>query len=317
MSNNFFSKENSTALRGLWLIPIFMVHVPMQFQNRIQDALGSFAFVGVTFFFLVSGYGLVKSYGDGGKLSWNFWTKRLPKLLIPVWAINIFSFLSFYLIGIPTGSLIEVLRIDLWVCWLLLCYLIFWIVRALYSGTGWKLICCLLLMVVGGVMYYLQHCGIYQNLTWAVEAYGFIWGIILASIEQDFVRWCNSKWLVKVLLSCVLAGALGVLYLKFKTVFFVGDYLLKILLGLSIMVFMLICDVKYVFSSRIFAALGGFSLEFYLIHGNIFDILKKVFANGVSSWIAILIGFVISVVAAWVVNRICRIFYKYYYRLVK
>ena len=50
----FFSYDDTKILRGFWCIIIVLVHVPADFQNKIQDMLGSFAYIGVTFFFMAS-----------------------------------------------------------------------------------------------------------------------------------------------------------------------------------------------------------------------------------------------------------------------
>ena len=51
---HFFDRENSGAMRGFWCLIVALVHVPAGYQNRLQDMIGSFAYVGVTFFFLTS-----------------------------------------------------------------------------------------------------------------------------------------------------------------------------------------------------------------------------------------------------------------------
>ena len=40
---NFFSKNYTTALKGLAAIVVIFVHVPAEFGNKLQDAIGSFA----------------------------------------------------------------------------------------------------------------------------------------------------------------------------------------------------------------------------------------------------------------------------------
>jgi len=51
---SFFTKEYTTALKGLAAIVVIFVHVPADYSNVLQDAIGSFGYVAVTFFFLVS-----------------------------------------------------------------------------------------------------------------------------------------------------------------------------------------------------------------------------------------------------------------------
>lgn len=55
---SFFNLTNTTAMRGFWCIIVILVHIPAVYQNRIQDLMGSFAYIGVTFFFMTSAYGL-------------------------------------------------------------------------------------------------------------------------------------------------------------------------------------------------------------------------------------------------------------------
>ena len=58
---NFFDLKDTTVLKGLFCIIVVLVHVPAQYQNSIQDAIGSFAYIGVTFFFMTSSFGLMYS----------------------------------------------------------------------------------------------------------------------------------------------------------------------------------------------------------------------------------------------------------------
>lgn len=81
-TSHFFNLTNTTAMRGFWCIIVILVHIPAVYQNRIQDLMGSFAYIGVTFFFMTSAYGLkvgAKKNPDSTKV---FWRRRLPKLLM-------------------------------------------------------------------------------------------------------------------------------------------------------------------------------------------------------------------------------------------
>ena len=54
--DSFMSKDDAVFLRGFWCVIVILVHIPAAYQNRVQDALGSFAYIGVTFFFMTSAY---------------------------------------------------------------------------------------------------------------------------------------------------------------------------------------------------------------------------------------------------------------------
>ena len=42
---HFFDINNSNALRGFWCLIVVLVHIPVAHQNRIQDMIGSFAYL--------------------------------------------------------------------------------------------------------------------------------------------------------------------------------------------------------------------------------------------------------------------------------
>ncbi len=54
----FLKKEYTSWLMGLCAIVVVMVHFSEPYQNPLQDLIGSFAFVAVMFFFLISAYGM-------------------------------------------------------------------------------------------------------------------------------------------------------------------------------------------------------------------------------------------------------------------
>lgn len=88
-NDNFFDINNSKAIRGFWCLVVILVHIPQDYQNKIQDMIGSFAYIGVTFFFMTSAYGLSIAADKKPDSISRFWRTRLPKLIIPNWLINI------------------------------------------------------------------------------------------------------------------------------------------------------------------------------------------------------------------------------------
>lgn len=122
----FFTVQDSNMLKGLFCIIVVLVHVPVAYQNKVQDAIGSFAYIGVTFFFMTSAYGL--KYGVIHKKNYldRFWTKRLPPILIPAIICNIIKVAISLIIGEDVSPL-NYIAIDDWVKLLVLFYLVFWI----------------------------------------------------------------------------------------------------------------------------------------------------------------------------------------------
>lgn len=56
--NGFMSREYTTIMKAVCCIIVILVHIPAAYTNRLQDAMGSFAYVCVTLFFLMSAYGM-------------------------------------------------------------------------------------------------------------------------------------------------------------------------------------------------------------------------------------------------------------------
>lgn len=123
---HFFDRENSGAMRGFWCLIVALVHVPAGYQNRLQDMIGSFAYVGVTFFFLTSAYGLRLAAEKRLESIRYFWRHRLPKLLVPCVLANAVR-MAAYAAGGSRVSPWMLAAIGGWVRWLLVCYLIFWL----------------------------------------------------------------------------------------------------------------------------------------------------------------------------------------------
>ena len=88
-SAHFFDIDNTNAMRGFWCLIVILVHIPAAYQNPIQDMLGSFAYIGVTFFFMTSAYGLSLAQKKNPNSIYSFWRRRLPKLLIPCLVVNV------------------------------------------------------------------------------------------------------------------------------------------------------------------------------------------------------------------------------------
>ena len=130
---HFFDKKNTNALRGFWCLIVVLVHIPLLYQNRVQDMIGSFAYIGVTFFFMTSAYGLRLQMENNPKKVNAFWKNRLPKLLIPCAVVNLFS-VTLKMWTREEVQLIELVKINDWVIWLLICYFFFWMSYKFIGG---------------------------------------------------------------------------------------------------------------------------------------------------------------------------------------
>ncbi len=301
-TSHFFDLQNSNCMRGFWCLIILLVHVPQEYQNTLQDALGSFAYIGVSFFFMTSGYGLMLGVlKEPDSIKQFFWKKRLTKLLIPLVFVNIVTVLAELAI-FKTFNWKQFISITAFVRQILLFYLLFWLVfrilpKKMTINLKTAVLC--FLVVIMSVVIYLLKGRIW--FAWPVESMGFLYGVLLAKHKGLVEKTTVSKGFVKIAILCVVSLVFGVLYLKFKHTVFVGDYLLKLLLGASLLAFMLLLNTKFSIGNAISRFLGKISYEVYLIHNVVFVILAALPIE-FNSGIFIILSMALTVALSYVVN---------------
>lgn len=301
---DFFNIPNTNALRGIWSIVVILVHIPPERGNLIQDMIGSFGFVAVTFYFLFSGYGLSLGVLRKGFTGKGFWTKRLPKLLVPQLVVNILAVVLLWVLLGDQPTLSNLLLIAGWTKWLLACYLVFQLAHLLFRDPKKANIAIgLSLGAISLSMYTLSRLGVVTATIWPTEIWGFLWGILLALYFPRFRIFGKDRWLLKTLLACALSGCLGLLYLKFKPIVFWGDYLLKIALGCAIIGFVLLLNMRFSIGNRILACLGSISYEVYLVHSPVIVLIARALPE-LSSGPFILLSLAGTIAASLIVHRL-------------
>lgn len=306
-NDGFFDQRNSKAMRGFWCLIVILVHVPQSYQNAIQDMIGSFAYIGVTFFFMTSAYGLsVGAHNKPQQIS-HFWEARLPKLILPNWVANVVFALVFSILFGSGINISRLVAINGWIKWLLGCYLAFWIGH--YFHWKEKLrnpIVCVLVFILSISFYCMQLSGIVTSTTWCPESFGFIWGILLFAHYDNIKKFFLRKWFAKACSFCLLSLILGISYLLFKPVVFWGNYVLKIVLGLSILSFILTLNGKIGLGNQVSCFLGDISFEIYLLHGYAFKLIAAAFP-GISSGFFILASILLTVLLSMIIHKICNV----------
>lgn len=89
---SFFGKDYTGIIKGMCCIVVILVHVTAPHCNPLQDAIGSFAYIGVTFFFMVSAYGMSLAAERKPDYLQSFWRNRLCSLLVPMLTCNVIGF---------------------------------------------------------------------------------------------------------------------------------------------------------------------------------------------------------------------------------
>lgn len=303
----FFDLHDAITLKGIFCIIVLLVHIPEEYQNPLQDIMGSFAYVGVTFFFMTSAYGL--KYGMEHKEDYleKFWMKRLPPILVPAIICNLISTLFLRITGNVT-TVFSFININAWVKILLLYYFIFWIIHYAARKTGkygrWPDICICLIVIMISLI---DKLTIGNTYVWPAESVGFSYGILLSVYYIDIKKWIDKKWFVKAVLLFVISILVGLAYLKFKHIFFWGDYCLKIILGFMLLMLLLQVSRKMKFGNKILDILGSVSYEIYLLHSGVFALVGHIAGridSGTFIWLSVFITFLTSVIVRRLSNKI-------------
>lgn len=311
--DQYFKTTDTNALRGIFSIVVVLVHVPANYQNIIQDTIGSFAYIGVTYFFLVSSYGLKYNYIKRENYLKSFWQKRILKLMIPMILINCVFIIFEALKGNNILSARTIFYINDWVAVLMLFYFAFWVLYSIPASNnreGWcwqDVVICVFVVV----------CSLIDKVTtikivgiWPTECMGFVWGILLYNFIESFKKYMDNKWIRKCSVLVVLAMSMGIAYLKFKPVQFWGDYCLKILLGIVLLLLVIGLMVRIDISNKFNLFLGGISYEIYLLHIRIFDIVEDIGGDRLESHVFIWISVIATVVLAIGINKLSNVIYK-------
>ncbi len=305
----FFSKDYTTVLKGLCCLIVIYVHVKEPYVNRLQDAIGSFAYVCVTLFFLISAYGMMLSVERKKDYLRNFWRNRLVALLIPAFLINVMSFLlGIVNRGVYSVSTLYELNgyVAVLMQWCLWFYIVLWCKEKWFSGkkilTDWILIAGV--VVSSLCLYLLVNADVSAEAGWCFERMGLAWGVLLYRYFDRIVAWMDEHRLVKAIILTFVGGVLGIAYLKFKPVYFWGAYLLKILLGVDLIALLFTATSNRRFGDKVSLWLGNISYEVYLSHGIVMAALALWLPQSISSGLFILLTVIVALALSTIIHSV-------------
>lgn len=265
-TEHFMNREYTNVLKGLCCILVVIVHVPSAYNNPLQQAVGGFSQVSVTFYFLFSAYGILESIKSKPDYLLHFWRNRLPSLLIPF----ALSSMVKMLMGVEPGS-----GGTYFVFVLLLFYVITYIAAKYYSN---RMIC----IVCVAVSIYSIMGSITGWLHWPTQALGFCYGALLTQYLPMFSHWMKRRYWFKLSAITVFAAFFTFIYAVIEPAIseFASVILQNIMvLFLILWVFMITFRLKLGnFASKY---LGSISYDIFLYHGLVQVLMKSLDENSV------------------------------------
>lgn len=304
-----FSSHSMLSLKGIAAIIVVMVHILPPYQNPVQDAVGSFAYIAVTMFFFASSFGMEYSVTKKGmQYLHDYWRGRLSALLIPMFLVNILAFASAWLRGVsnPYHNLYVV---NNYVIILLEYCLLFYIIRLIQLKLHVKQLVGDIILSIAVIASSLL-CYKYSNteimgLGWPFERFGLIWGLLAFRFKEKIQQLIFRHYFPLLALSFLSSLILGVCYLKFKYIPFWGDYFLKIILGLSVLSLCFIATSKLSVGNSATRFLGRISYPVYLSHVPIMYALSHCLP-ALSSGTFILLTYTATILLSYAVQSIAQ-----------
>lgn len=312
----FFSKEYTDVLKGLCCLVVIYVHIKPERGNALQDAIGSFAYVAVTFFFLVSAYGMLAGLERKENYLKNFWRNRLVSLLIPCLLVNIVGYLlgivikghsEFSILYSINSYVVVLLQWCIWYYVVEMCRIKWFTERRMLAD--WILM--LGVIISSLVLYFFMDAEVSAEAGWCFERMGLVWGILLYRYYDKVVAWMQAFRVTKVIVLTIIGGILGVSYLKFKIVYFWGAYLLKIVLGFTLLFLLFSATSNRKFGDTISNWLGSISYEVYLSHGMVLGFMSLMLPVGVNSGVFIFLAVIMILLLSTGIHAVDKPFVKW------
>lgn len=313
-------KEDTSIFKGLLAIGVILHHLSQALcgYSKIFD---KFIYLGNLFvgsFFLLSGYGLIKSYFKKKDYKKNFFKKRIPQLIIPFVVVSIFLFITELCFGIDLSIksfLLSFINLKPFIsfCWyvyvILFIYIVFgltikFIKNPIVINT---LISILVLIVVVickiNIVSYWWYHGI---LAFPIGLWlGLYDEKIFKIINKKYIRYTVTFFVSFVLISIYLD--MGNYYLNMYS-----SIILELLQIVMFSMFVLCIFMRYTLNQNVFKVVGDISYEMYLCQSITFFMLPKFFniqKFGASLYIVaaviftILIAKIFNILDKWIISK--------------
>ncbi|MBQ1987147.1 MAG: acyltransferase [Muribaculaceae bacterium] len=313
LAQNALSINASSTLKAISCIVVIMVHFKEGHQNFAQDAIGSFAYVAVTIFFLLSGYGMTYSIEHKTDYLKHFWRDRFSSIIIPAIIAKIVAFFTLWTCS-GIADYRNLLTANTFVLVLCQFYVLFYFIHKLTflsrNTKNYILIGIVTVSSIISYIYSLDNGSTSIAFGWPWERMGLAWGIILYMLKNK-VYTAFSKFNK---LHCILLFAIGLIlglsYLKYKTVFMLGGYILKLMLGIALICIALLYLSNRDTTSKIISFLASISYEIYLIHEismQAIDLILPKIPSGYFIVLTYAVTFILAYIIHFISNPIIKL----------
>lgn len=249
---------------------VVFVHIPVAYGNMLQGAIGSFAYVGVMFFFMLSAYGLTVSLKTKRNYLDKFFLHRVLVLLAPFVLTSSLKVLCGLHWASGGSSFVLVL---------LGFYIVFYLVHTVlpkFSNSQFLLSALVMIYSLGGYVFFTFFYG--KPEFWCTEAFGLELGVMAACYYPSLSKFCLTHNLWKCILLTLLGVLLGLIYISgFKYTYFWGEWLLRECLGSTLILLVISIFVYIEIGNKVTKLIGNISYEIFLLHGFFIELLVMLY----------------------------------------
>ena len=260
------SQDITLSIRGVGMLLIVFVHGIENYINPQTFFIYVSGVLGVAACFLVSGYGLHKSFARKGNYLKGFLQTKTLRMLLP-YAVLYIVYLVFSLCFGDIPSLFVIarelltLQMDDILLWYLkvqlLCYVIFYLCYRFIPGSKARIAA-----VFGGIaLWIILGVLLDFGVSWYNTCLFFPLGLLLAEYEKPILGLLKKP-------AVILVNA-GATVMLFAVIYFFGRFSLDLMYDwIYMLVFnaALIGMLLYIRGSRLLNAFGKYSMEIYLLH---------------------------------------------------
>lgn len=308
----FLTKQQSMFLRGIAILMVTVSHYAEWYGDVLQNetlqyALTRLGCYGVDIFFLVSGYGLVKSAGKkriGGRFLWN----RIKNTYLPY--LLIVGMIEWYGGGIlgADGWYRYLTGYNWWfIRNILLFYLLFFAVYRLADKPWVRM----LLMAAALGSYSMWLVSQERAAFWYLSNFAFLAGMLLAQYERPLLKAASFCWPVQLIL--LGAGMIWAIKTGLAARTDLPALAVKIRNGLLANGIWTYSAVQLgglsLCRGRAIEFLGSLSLELYLCHMFFFYRIVNRFTEWGRIWQGAA-AFVLAVAVSWGISRLFGLLWK-------
>lgn len=249
------TRNNSAFLKGIAILLVMANHVIGKIGNTPGTILGA---IGVSVFFILSGYGLNESFKKKGVS--NFWGKKVKNIWLPYICISIPA--MFVLGASAKDFLLDVTFLKPYYCYgwylqiLALFYVVFYFSARLKNELTYFLLWISVCILVYVFLYDVAQ----------INALAFFLGIVISKYKAHKV--VSGKILAICAFSCAMVGIMAFKFIPIEN----GLWLPRLqVVQISIALMLILMSVAFNAENKILMWVGAVSFELYIIHGWVID----------------------------------------------